>query len=420
MSILKETYQSVVNKARLEESLKLLTQLVTNETCGEAGTAFYIINEDSTFLRSIQGAGTMPASYLDETDKFPIGKDPFAWRLAIDTGQPVITADVFEEPLWKPWISIARKYDYRGCWSFPIKTQENKAIGIFSLYFRIKCEPTEQYLSLADIVTRTAAVIITNHSDNLNRTKAEKALQQSERRLKQLLQQRDEFIVVASHELKTPVTSMKAYAEIVQRRLEAMGNKEDSGMLKRLNVQINRLTTLINDLLDITKISEGQLKLTFELLDVNELLKERIDEISGTTDHPLELQAGKLPLVSADRERIGQVITNLLSNAIKYSPRGAPIAVITQDMEDSIQVSVRDRGYGIPEEDQKKIFECFFRVRADNMDRFPGMGIGLYLTSEILRRHHGAITVESKPGEGSVFIFTIPHREIQRQPSGIT
>src|SRR5690606_34015256 len=126
----------------------------------------------------------------------------------------------------------------------------------------------------------------------------------------------------------------------------------------------------------------------------------------------------KLPLVNADRERIGQVITNLLSNAIKYSPEGTPIIVTTHDRENDIQVSVRDQGYGISEADQKKIFDRFFRVSVNNMDRFSGMGIGLYITSEILRRHQGTITVKSKPGEGSVFTFTVPHREIQANRSG--
>lgn len=221
-------------------------------------------------------------------------------------------------------------------------------------------------------------------------------------------QQKDEFIGIASHELKTPVTSMKAYAEIVMERLMEVGNTEDSDLLLRLNVQIDRLTKLINDLLDTTRISEGKLQLTFEQVDINELLKERIDEIKYTTTQTLELKTQPLPSLYADRERIGQVITNLLANAIKYSPKEKTITITATYTPNEIQVSVSDQGYGIPEADQQKIFDRYFRVTANKMNTFPGMGLGLYISAQIIQRHGGTISVQSREGEGSTFSFTIP------------
>ncbi|RFM31846.1 ATP-binding protein [Chitinophaga silvisoli] len=244
--------------------------------------------------------------------------------------------------------------------------------------------------------------------DITERKRAEEALRESEQQLKRLLKLRDEFIGIASHELKTPVTSMKVYAEIVAERLEEIGNQDASNLLFRLNAQIDRLIMLINNLLDTTKISEGQLRLDLEEIDLNELLRDRVEEIKRTTNHVFELHTENLPCVIADRERIGQVITNLLSNAIKYSPKGTTIRIGSRKEEEGVRVSVQDEGLGIPEGDIDKIFERFFRVTAKNMDTYPGMGLGLYISRKIVEKHKGRIFVQSKEGEGTVFSFMLP------------
>ncbi|UYQ95606.1 PAS domain-containing protein [Chitinophaga horti] len=225
---------------------------------------------------------------------------------------------------------------------------------------------------------------------------------------KRLEHQKDEFIGVASHELKTPVTSMKAYAELIQERLEELGNRYDSDMLSKLNKQIDKLTKLINTLLDTTKISEGQLRFEPEEVDLNELIKERVEEIQRTTSHTFKLQTGDGKNVYADRERIGQVITNLLANAIKYSPKETIITVTSRVEDQAIKVSIKDEGPGIPEADVTRIFERFYRVTANNMDAHTGLGLGLYISAQIIQKHGGSFSVQSKVGEGSIFSFTIP------------
>ena len=254
----------------------------------------------------------------------------------------------------------------------------------------------------------TGVVTVLTDIDELKRTA--EALQDSERQLKQLIRQKDDFIGIASHELKTPVTSMKMYADIVQERLDELGDKGDSDLLSKLNAQIDRLTSLINHLLDTTRISEGQLKLALERIDIKELLTERIEEISRITNHHFVLQAQDRSTILADRERIGQVITNLLSNAVKYSPKGTTITITSRADNDGVTVSVRDEGYGIPEKDVSKVFDRFFRVSANNMDTFPGMGLGLYITDQIVHKHGGTIAVKSKEGVGSTFTFTLPDK----------
>lgn len=245
----------------------------------------------------------------------------------------------------------------------------------------------------------------------IERARAEEALRKSEQQLKRLLIQRDEFIGVASHELKTPITSMKAYAEIILERLSEPGGLVQPRLVQKLDAQIDRVSDLINHLLDTTRIAEGNLILEFELLDINQLVSERIEEIRYTTKATLNLTAGDLPPVVADRERVGQVITNFLSNAIKYSPKDSTIEIVTSSIDDGIRVGVKDQGVGISKADQEKIFERFFRVSENDMDTYPGMGLGLYIVDKIIQRHHGAISVQSELGKGSTFSFTLPLKQ---------
>lgn len=244
--------------------------------------------------------------------------------------------------------------------------------------------------------------------DITDRKLAEIALRENDERQARLLRLRDEFIGIASHELNTPVTSMKVYAEIVRERMEELGDINDVALLSKLNVQIDRLRSLIVTLLDTTRIAEGKLQLRLEATDINELIRERIEEIGRTSNHKIELLLQPLPVVAADQERIGQVIINLLSNAVKYSPKETSITVSTASKAGLIKVSVQDHGYGIPENDVPKVFDRFFRVTANKMDTYPGMGLGLYISAQIVERHGGRISVQSQEGIGSTFSFSLP------------
>jgi two-component system, chemotaxis family, CheB/CheR fusion protein len=201
---------------------------------------------------------------------------------------------------------------------------------------------------------------------------------------------------------------MKVYAEIVREQMELSGNSDHEGLLARLNAQIDRLSLLIASLLDTTRISEGKLLLSLEPTDINELIQQRVEEISSTSNHKIALELHDLPTVLADKERIGQVVTNFLTNAIKYSPKGSIIAITARSEAGNIEVSVQDQGCGIPKDDIPKVFERFFRVTANKMDTYPGMGLGLFISAQIIERHGGTISVQSQLGEGSVFSFILP------------
>lgn len=394
----KEAFQTAMNGRPLAESLEVLNRTAKAQMDNGVRSAFFMVPPGREGLHLVAG---MSEEYARDIAGFVVGPDSVGCGLAMYSGAPVIVVDIETEPGWEPWRMLARKHRVRGAWSFPVRTESGPVVGTFALYFPEPREPQSKELEVAGVIAHAAAIIISRYT-------AEQALHEREQQLQLLVKQRDEFIGAASHELKTPVTSIKAYAQIVQMELEEAGCTAKSDLMVRLNTQVNRLATLINHMLDTTKISEGKLQLRIEPLDINELLRERVEEIQHTSMHRFDLQLAPLPTVMADRERIGQVITNLLSNAIKYSPSETTVTVSSSATADGVRVSVRDEGYGIPEADRLKVFDRFFRVTTNNMDRYPGMGLGLYISAQIVHRHGGSIDVQSRVGEGSVFSITLP------------
>ncbi|MET0466027.1 MAG: HAMP domain-containing sensor histidine kinase, partial [Chitinophagaceae bacterium] len=238
-------------------------------------------------------------------------------------------------------------------------------------------------------------------------------------KLVQLQQQKDEFIGIASHELKTPVTSIKAYAQVLEAVFREKGYEKESTMLTRMGVQINRLTNLISDLLDTTKIQAGKLMFNERFFSFNQIVDEVVEDMRRTTGkHEIVVKLSETDDVFADPERIAQVLTNLLSNAIKYSPNADQINVSTSADDRFVKVCIRDFGVGIPSDKHEKVFEQFYRVSGDKQHTFPGLGLGLYISSEIIKREGGRIWVESVEGKGSNFCFTLPRKTKTPEQSG--
>ncbi len=223
--------------------------------------------------------------------------------------------------------------------------------------------------------------------------------------------QKEEFIGVASHELKTPVTSIKAYAQILHDTLLEKKDNVSADLLLRMDHQIDRLTSLIKDLLDVTKITEGQLILKHEEYDLNQLITEVAEDLQMTTrKHTIVKELGEVKPITGDKERTAQVIVNLLSNAIKYSPSADKIIIRTSGSEEGVTVCVQDFGIGISKEMQKNLFKRFFRVTDETTSTFPGLGLGLFIATEIVRKQKGRIWVESAPNKGSTFCFYLPYQ----------
>lgn len=180
-------------------------------------------------------------------------------------------------------------------------------------------------------------------------------------------------------------------------------------MWRRQTGTVERLTSLIGDLLDTTNIVESEMSLKMQNFDINELIVERVEELKRISkNHKFVVKLDKAKDIKADRERIEQVLTNLLSNAIKYSPAGGDIIITSKAIKKGVKVSVQDYGIGIPENMINNIFDRFFRIANPQINTYPGMGLGLYISAGIVERHGGSISVESEEGKGSTFYFTIP------------
>jgi PAS domain S-box-containing protein len=222
-------------------------------------------------------------------------------------------------------------------------------------------------------------------------------------------QHKDFFISMASHELKTPITSMKGYIQILQSMYQDNQDEFLKTSLDRIHTQIEKLIAIIADLLDVSKIRTGSLTFNKQDFDLNLLLKEVIEELTVVyPNFKINFSPASEIRVYADRDRVGQVFVNLISNAIKYSPKSRDIYISSKMNARSVMISVKDEGIGIDKNFQRKIFERFYRVEGKSEKTFPGFGIGLFIASEIIRRHKGSIGVESEPGKGSRFYFSLP------------
>lgn len=229
---------------------------------------------------------------------------------------------------------------------------------------------------------------------------------------KKVEKEKDEFLSIASHELKTPLTSIKAYVQLLERKLKLDKESPEAGFLTKVQDQIEKLNTLITDLLDVSKIENGKLKITKKPVNLESVISNAIDTIVQTHESRVKIKRdGTKPdiLIPLDAIRIEQVLINFLTNAIKYSPQNNQVIVTTfvDEEEQEVRVSVTDFGIGIPDFKQEAVFNKFYRVEESSL-QFQGMGIGLFICSEIIKQHHGNIGVSSKIDEGSTFYFTLP------------
>ena len=217
---------------------------------------------------------------------------------------------------------------------------------------------------------------------------------------------KDDFIAMASHELKTPLTSAKIYTHIIKKALEKSHNTESQKYIAKIDSQLDLLTKLIQGLLDLQHIEKGELILKNETFYLSELANEVIEDIEYTTSHKFIVDLKTHYPFYADKERIRQVFVNLITNAIKYSPEGKEIIIRSRKREKNVVVSVQDFGIGIPKDQQDKVFNRFFQASKHNT--YPGLGLGLYISFEIIKANGGKIWVESEEGKGSIFYFTLP------------
>ena len=252
-----------------------------------------------------------------------------------------------------------------------------------------------------------------------------------------ILQQKEEFLSLAAHELKNPLTAIRGHAQILQRRVKRVHqaateiNSELLSGLKSIERQTQKIEHMINALMDVSRLDLNRLQLELKEIDLLQLVKRTIEEYMPIAqNHELRLVVNGQPItvsedeqettaqkslkIKGDEERLEQVLVNLISNAVKYSPNSGPVIVSIRDTDEgTIEIAVEDRGIGIPLEERERLTERFFRARnAESVDA-KGLGLGLYLVDTLVAKHGGTLTIESEgiPGKGSTFMVTLPYQK---------
>ncbi|WP_184550838.1 chemotaxis protein CheB [Mucilaginibacter sp. FT3.2] len=220
---------------------------------------------------------------------------------------------------------------------------------------------------------------------------------------------KNDFIAMASHELKTPLTAIQGYLQLLNIRAKKTSDDFAVTYLNRANNQVKKMTTLINGFLNASSFEAGKIYLNEETFEMNTLISEVVEELLLTSNnHPISIVPGPAFSIKADRDKIGQVINNFLSNAVKYSPKGSNIRLHCKQLNNMLQVSVKDEGMGINPQEQEKLFDRYYRIQSAHTASISGFGLGLYLSAEIIQRHSGKIWSESELGKGSTFYFSLP------------
>lgn len=273
-----------------------------------------------------------------------------------------------------------------------------KADGHIAGVIAVTIDVTEQVLARKKLEQNEAELRQTQQ-------KLEKELEIS----REIQRQKDDFIGMASHELKTPLTSLTAMLQVAQNKLKNSSEPFLPQAMDKANIQVKKMSAMIKGFLDISRLEANKLVIEKQPFDINLLIAEVVDEIKLTANnHQLCFQQYGSIEIWADRDKIGSVISNLINNAVKYSPKGQLIDVKCATDEQLVIVSIKDEGMGIKPHDIDKIFDRYYRVESKHTNHIAGFGIGLYLSAEIVKRHNGRIWAESESGRGSTFYFSLP------------
>jgi signal transduction histidine kinase len=226
--------------------------------------------------------------------------------------------------------------------------------------------------------------------------------------LRQLDDLKNEFVAMVAHDLRSPMSVVSGFAETLINRWTAFDDAQKLQIVQRIASSSERLTALINDVLDVARIEAGELSYDIKPVDVLELVERAIGENLQTEDQERVTlrRTSDLRPALCDERRVWQIFTNVLSNAIKFSPPGTPIEVAVSSDGGMVSVSVMDKGPGIPEHLHEEVFERFKKLEQSNTTK--GTGLGLYISRSMVEAQRGSISVDSRPGEGATFTFRLP------------
>lgn len=356
--------------------------------------------ESRNLLRESENHFRLMANLMPEKVSNTNGEGDFVYFNQIWLDYTGLSSEELKEKGWTSLIHPEEIDTYLEKWQYSIATGES-----FEMELRLKDRQGEfnWHLNRAEVVRTEDGTTIMWIGTNTEI-----------QRLKEEEKRKEDFLKMVSHELKTPVTSIKGYVQLLLNLLKNTRKEQVFSLpltpsLERIDHQIIRLTRLISEMLDLSRLEENKLELQKVRFNINDLVDHTVQDIRYTnTQHNIIICHDYFCEVEADKDRIGQVLINFITNAIKYSPQSQNILVrVLRTEDEQVQVCVVDKGIGIDNVNQKSIFKRFYRVNTENDDTYAGFGIGLFLAKEIVERHEGSIEVKSELGKGSEFSFKL-------------
>ena len=361
-----------------EESFDRLTRLAS-KLLNTPISFVTLLDKDRDFVKSHYG---LPSPLSESRE---ITAHPSFCQHIVDSGEPLVLEDARDSEIFKHFPSVKHLgvVAYAGV---PLTTPQGYILGTCCVVDYKKRIWTEDEL---EILLELSKSVLT------------------EIELREAVSTLDEFVLIAAHEIKTPLACLKTFTEILQHKLSISDREEVSPEVEKIDEQIERLILLSNNLFDTSTLKTGNFNLKKEDLDLNHQVTTVVNYLEKQTPQKFDVTFSQNSLtVHADKEKITQVLTNLLSNAIKYAPRSETIEIDIHHTDSRAIVSVIDYGQGMTDADCKKIFDRFYRAKAET--KTIGMGLGLYICNDIIKAHNGELKVESELGKGSVFSFWLP------------
>ncbi len=422
LSSLLQVCQDISGVLDLEE---LLNQILDR--------AILVIGAERGYLLLYEN-GELEVKVAKGLEKEELGTKPFEFSRSLimqveKEGRPIVTIDAQADPRFKMHESVIL-YGLRSILCVPLKRKEH-LLGILYMDNRLVSRLfTEEEIELMMAFGAQAAIAIDNASayfqiaelnENLETKVQERTgelarvnwqLEESNKKLKEFDRLKTMFLSLVSHELRTPLTSIKGFAENMLDGLTGGLNNKQKDYLKRIKLNTDRLTRMINDLLDLSRIESGKMRLSPVELSPSEVAMEVVDQLkplAAEKNLVIEIIApDQAPKIWADQDKLNQIMINLLNNAIKFTPAGGNIRIETEFNDKDSFVCVHDNGVGISPEDLPKIFDPFFQVSRQAEEKVQGSGLGLTITKSLVELHGGKIWVKSEIGCGSEFAFTLP------------
>lgn len=385
LSKLYEITRAINSTLDLKTVLELILKL-TNELFKAQAGSIMLLNSDASL--TIEAAHGL-SDEIVATTRVRLGEGIAGWVAM--TGEPLLLEGKVKDPRFT--MLVDRKDPIKSALCVPLKTKD-KVIGVLMLRRKTSASKfTDEQLRFLSTIADQAAIALENA--------------RLVRELKRVSQMKSEIVSMVTHDLKTPLTSIQGFLELVLTR--NLPPEKTSRYLTIVQEEAERLVRLINNLLDLSKLEAGEFKLTRRPVDLIRIIKATLSTLGSNEPPNISFHPpAKVPLVLADEDLIIQVIHNLVSNAMKYSPERGNIEIRVAPAGSFVTTEVEDHGIGIPAEKLSQLFSRYYRVDSTATRGIPGTGLGLANVKYIVEAHGGNLSVESHEGRGSIFAFSLP------------